>query len=244
VLLLVLTFTAGWTDAIAFGELGHVFASFMSGNLLFVGLSAVRGERGTLMRASVALVSFALGAFLCELVVGRAPVHRTRSAWLGRLAACFALDAAVLAGFAIAAVLTGDPKVHSNAQVALLALAAFGMGPVGILVGAFEVPGVLANALTGTVLQVSKRVAQNVARREPTHPLRTTTLLALCSTYVLAAAAVTLSRGWAGRAFVPAATLTSTVLLLLGSRRPLTTGRVRPLDVRGAGSRATRGPSH
>ncbi len=218
-LLLLLTFAAGWTDATAYAELGHSFASFMSGNLLFFGLSLIRREGGLLLRTTVALVSFIAGAFACEVVLGRGPVRRTRRAWLGTLAACLGLDAMVLAGLAIASVATGgDPEAHPAAQVACLAIAAFAMGPVGILVGSLGVPGVVAGALTGTILQVAKRFAENVRRREPTHPLRTHVLLALCFNYVVAAVVFTVSRPWVGRVFVPAATLVVVVLLLLRSR--------------------------
>ncbi len=217
-LLLLLTFTAGWMDAIAYVELGHVFTSFMSGNLLFLGLSAVHGERPLLLRTTVALVSFTGGAFLGALFLGSGPARRTRGAWLGTLAAYMALDGVGLACFGIASASSGDTAAHPAAQLALVAVAAFTMGPVGIAVGALGVPGVVASALTGTLLQLAQRFGEDFTRRERTNPLRTTLLLALCLTYATAAALVTLGRGWTGRVFVPAAILAVVALVLFASR--------------------------
>src|SRR5271166_2176735 len=83
--LLLLTFTAGWVDALSYDRLGHVFSSFMTGNILFLGLSAVRGERAFVARGIMALGVFIAGALLGTLVLGRAPQRQSRSMWLGTL---------------------------------------------------------------------------------------------------------------------------------------------------------------
>lgn len=218
-ILLLLTFTAGWTDALTYVGLGHVFASFMSGNFLFLGLSAVHGERGLLLRACVALGSFAIGAFLGALVLRKGLACRTRHAWLGMLARYFAVEAAALLAFGIVWLCTGDPPTPSALQIGLLALAAVTMGALGIAVGELELPGISANAVTGTFLQVPKHLAERVAGKQPTHPLKGHILFALCVTYVMAAIAVTVTHAWAGRVFVPAAAFLVVVVVLLGARR-------------------------
>src|SRR5258708_26627867 len=54
--LLTLTLAAGWTDALCYLILDRVFASFMTGNLLFVGLSLAQRNTALLLRAGVAAV--------------------------------------------------------------------------------------------------------------------------------------------------------------------------------------------
>ena len=45
-LIVLLTLTAAWIDMLSYPSLGRVFASFMTGNLLFIGLGAVQGNSG------------------------------------------------------------------------------------------------------------------------------------------------------------------------------------------------------
>src|SRR5258708_17563577 len=56
--LLTLTLAAGWTDALCYLILDRVFASFMTGNLLFVGLSLAQRNTALLVRAGVAGLVF------------------------------------------------------------------------------------------------------------------------------------------------------------------------------------------
>src|SRR4051794_41910037 len=61
-LLLGLTGAAGAIDALSFVHLGKVFTSFMSGNVLFLGLGAGDANGGLVIRAGGALAGFAAGA--------------------------------------------------------------------------------------------------------------------------------------------------------------------------------------
>src|SRR5215218_4324711 len=56
-----ITAAAGWLDTLAFLHLGKVFISFMSGNLLFVGIGAGNGDGGLLLRAGAVLAAFVVG---------------------------------------------------------------------------------------------------------------------------------------------------------------------------------------
>ena len=69
VLLLILTLAAGWTDAVCYFSVGGVWASIMSGNILFVGLSIVTRNTALLTRAGVAVLLFLVSclAALCEI---------------------------------------------------------------------------------------------------------------------------------------------------------------------------------
>src|SRR5215207_6570922 len=61
VFLVGITAAAGWLDALAFLHLGKVFISFMSGNLLFVGIGAGNGDGGLVLRAGLVLAAFLFG---------------------------------------------------------------------------------------------------------------------------------------------------------------------------------------
>jgi uncharacterized membrane protein YoaK (UPF0700 family) len=221
--LLLLTFSAGWVDALSYHRLGHVFSSFMTGNILFVGLSAVRGERALLVRALVALTAFVAGASLGTFVLGRVSPRQTRRIWLGTLACYLSAAWLILLGFAVAWQLVGDVPTNRDAQIALLSVAALAMGAQGALVDALRIPGVISDALTGTVLQLAKRFAERIDKKEPSHPLSTSLLLGLCLAYGTAAAAVTLAMSWPALPFVPVVA-TAVVILTLSISR----GRAEP----------------
>ena len=55
-LMLLLTLNAAWIDMLSYLSLGRVFASFMTGNFLFIGLGVAQGNGGLLIRALVAVV--------------------------------------------------------------------------------------------------------------------------------------------------------------------------------------------
>src|SRR5438132_14368915 len=80
-LLLLLTLTAAWIDMLSYLSLGRVFAAFMTGNFLFVGLGVVQGNSGLVLRAPVAvllcLVAVAWGWFY----LGRHPQYQSGRAW-------------------------------------------------------------------------------------------------------------------------------------------------------------------
>src|SRR5260221_599903 len=68
-LLLLLTLTAAWIDMLSYLSLGRVFASFMTGNILFIGLGVAQGNSGLLIRALVAVLVALTSAFILTPVV-------------------------------------------------------------------------------------------------------------------------------------------------------------------------------
>src|SRR5918999_3254519 len=70
IFLIGLTAAAGWLDALAFLHLGKVFVSFMSGNLLFLGIGAGTGDGGLTARAGAVLAAFLLGSAVGALLTG------------------------------------------------------------------------------------------------------------------------------------------------------------------------------
>ena len=220
-LVLLLTFAAGWTDALSYLKLDKVFASFMTGNLLFVGIALMQGNGALLVRAALALVIFLGGVALGSIFLGRAPQRQTPRAWHGTLARYLSLEGVLLLVFAIVWAISGDPSTQAATQIVLLGIAACAMGVQGALIGAFAIPDVVSVALTGTLLLLGQRLAQASGRQGRDQPGGTTApfLLALLLSYTLAAIVVTVALPFIGTVFVPCVVVLLTVLLLLMPER-------------------------
>ena len=149
-LLLLLTSAAGWTDVLCYLAVGRVFASFMTGNILFVGISIAQGNRALLVRAVVAILLLFVGITLGSLYLQRLPARQTLEGWRRTLVRYLAVEGGVLLAFALLWSLVGNLAQRPTAQVGLLGVAAFAMGLQGALVGAFNIPSVVTVALTGT----------------------------------------------------------------------------------------------
>src|SRR5258708_32894554 len=80
-LLLLLTLNAAWIDMLSYLFLGRVFASFMTGNFLFIGLAVVQGNSGLLIRALVAVLVFLVGVAFGSFCLERAPQHQSGTPW-------------------------------------------------------------------------------------------------------------------------------------------------------------------
>lgn len=147
-LLLALTAAAGWSDALSYAALGHVFTANMTGNLVLLGLALGRIEGTAVERSAVALAGFAAGALLGALVT-RGPL---RGPWPPSVTAALGIEAAMLAAFA-AVWLTG------TAVDALIALSALGMGVQSAAIRRLDVPGVATTFVTGTITSLMAGLA-------------------------------------------------------------------------------------
>src|SRR5215207_5636190 len=105
VFLVGITAAAGWLDALAFLHLGKVFISFMSGNLLFVGIGAGDGDGGLVVRAGAVLAAFLIGTAAGARLTGSRLVPGTRSS----LHRTLLIEAGLLAAFALLWDATGRP---------------------------------------------------------------------------------------------------------------------------------------
>ena len=165
VLILLLTMNAGWTDLVAYLFLSKVFASFMTGNILFIGLALAQANFGLLERAAIALLLNFVGVTIGALIIHRAPLRRTTRRWRNRIMITLLIEWIFLLAFAFVWFMTSNLTQQNTAQIVLLGLAAFGMGIQGAVVIAFEFPGVVANAMTGVVLVLGQRVGKGIAGR-------------------------------------------------------------------------------
>jgi uncharacterized membrane protein YoaK (UPF0700 family) len=200
-----LTAAAGWLDALAFLYLGKVFLSFMSGNLLFVGIAAGTGDGGLLLHGGVALAAFLIGTAVGARMTGselspgapRSPMTRTLQ-----------VEGALLAAFAVLWLATGTPADHPALSVLLIVVGAAAMGVQASVALALHVPNVATVAMTATLAQLAalfqwRREGAAVVARTPEAPL----MLALCLTYVIAAVLVGIVPQSPAMAFGPVALL-------------------------------------
>ena len=167
--ILLLTLNAGWTDMLAYLFLGHVFASFLTGNILFIGLGLAQGTRGLLLRALAAVlasfVGITVGTFFLErgsFFLERGSQRQTAQAWCIPLVRTLLMEWLLFLAFAIIWCVTSPLSRQAGVQILLLCLLALGMGIQGALVQAFNFPGVVANALTGTMLTLGQRLAEGI----------------------------------------------------------------------------------
>ncbi len=209
VLLLLFTGIAGWVDALGYLGLGHVFTSFMSGNVVFLGLALAQGDVGLLVRSVAALVTFLVGAALGAWIVGREPFH---AAWSGAGTRALVVEWVVLLLLAIGWLLIGTPSMTGSGQLLLIGLAAFAMGILGAVVQALSVQGIAAIALTGTLLALGKRLVYTMRHEAlPATTVGMGLLIALCLAYSISAVVVALLLRW-----LPFASIVPVVGLTIG----------------------------
>ncbi|HEX4733048.1 MAG TPA: DUF1275 family protein [Thermoleophilaceae bacterium] len=209
-----LTATAGTLDALAFLNLGKVFNSFQSGNVLFLGLGAGGGDGGLVVRAAAVLVAFVAGAAVGARLIG-ARLRPGASRAEGRI---LTLEAALLAVFAALWLVIGTPSDHPAGRLVLLALGAGAMGVQAALSLALKIPNVVTVALTATLAFAGQRLGDT--EREPDAGLPPMGLLVgVCATYAICAFVVALLPEAPALALAPLVLLTAAVSVDLGSRR-------------------------
>jgi uncharacterized membrane protein YoaK (UPF0700 family) len=220
-LLVPLTLAAGWTDALSYLAIGRVFASFVTGNILFVGLSIAQGNTPLLVRACTAVLLLLVGITLGSLYLQTLPARQPMESWRRTLARYLLVEGLVLLAFAVVWLLTGNLAQQPAVQVVLLGIGALGMGLQGALIGAFNILDVNTVALTGTELLLGIRLAQRIGRQSVDQPAGTRApfLLMLMLSYTLAALVVALTMPWVGMAFIPCLLVAAAVLVLLVTQR-------------------------
>src|SRR5260221_8638199 len=166
-LLLLLTLNAAWIDMLSFLSLGRVFASFMTGNMLFIGLGVAQGNSGLVIRALVAVLVFLVGVAFGSFCLARAPQQQSGTAWHHTFARYLLIEWLLLLVYAIIWRVTSNLSQQGGVQILLLCLAALGMGMQGALVLLFNIPGVVADALTGTFITLRQSLAQGLGHRGP-----------------------------------------------------------------------------
>jgi uncharacterized membrane protein YoaK (UPF0700 family) len=187
VLLIGLTAAAGWLDALAWLYLGKVFLSFMSGNLLFLGIGAGTGNGGQVAHAGVALGTFLLATAAGGALAG----SRLRADETSRsLVRTLSIEVVLLAAFAVVWVAGGNPLDHAGLTYALLAIGAAAMGLQAAVAVALHVPNVATVAMTATLAQSAALLGWRAREGRAAADAGTPALwlmVTLCAVYLLAA---------------------------------------------------------
>jgi uncharacterized membrane protein YoaK (UPF0700 family) len=224
-LILLLTLTAAWIDMLSYLSLGRVFASFMTGNLLFIGLGVAQGNSGLLIRALVVVLVFLVGVTFGSFCLERAPQRQTEPAWHKTFARYLLIEWLLLLVYAIIWQVTSNLNQQAGVQILLLCVAALGMGIQGALVWAFKIPGVVADALTATLITLGQRLAQDLGHRGPeSQEWRWSGmfLALLCLIYVASALVVALTSAFMLTSVVPVIVVTIAIFALLVPSRQAT----------------------
>lgn len=217
-LLLLLTLTAAWIDMLSYLSLGRVFASFMTGNFLFIGLGVAQGNSGLLIRALVAVLVFLVGVTFGSFCLGRAPQQQTGPAWHNTFVRYLLMEWLLLLVYAIIWRVTSNLSQQAGVQILLLCVAALGMGIQGALVWAFKIPGVVADALTATLITLGQRLAQGLSHQGLESQERgwsSMFLALLCLIYVASALVVALTSAFILTPVVPVIIVTIVIVALL-----------------------------
>jgi uncharacterized membrane protein YoaK (UPF0700 family) len=155
VLLVALTFASGAVDAIAFLGLDKVFSTFMTGNLVFLGLGIAGAPDPDPLR-----VLSALGGFAAGVVVAVRIVKPTKGSgiWPSRvtvaLAAATPAQIAFLAGWILT---SGRPSATEGDVLIGLSALAFGMHSGAVM--SLDVKGVFTTAATATLIMLASEEA-------------------------------------------------------------------------------------
>jgi len=145
-MLMLLTLAAASVDAISYLGLGHVFTAMMTGNTVLLGLALAQGEVLAAVRSILALIGFAIGAFVGAIIVER---ESYPPEWPAAVTAALAFETIILAIFA--ANFTLLDSIHGGMIFLLIVLSAFAMGIQSAAVRRLGVPGIATTYITGTL---------------------------------------------------------------------------------------------
>jgi uncharacterized membrane protein YoaK (UPF0700 family) len=186
----LLTIGSAATDVACFTRLGSVFASVMTSNIVFLGLSAAQHSGKLAIRAGIGVAAYVVGVAAASRL-GRTgqrtgdpdgaggaggPGERPWSPWI---AATLISETVLLAVFTIGWESTGA-RPAGGAQLLLLALAALAMGMQSGVVAVMGLAGVSTTYLTGTLTTLIDSVA-SPRPRQGGNGRRVATLCALAT---------------------------------------------------------------
>jgi uncharacterized membrane protein YoaK (UPF0700 family) len=166
----LLTIGTAATDVACFTRLGSVFASVMTSNLVFLGLSAARHSGALAARSGVAVAAYVIGVAAASRLAradqrAGAPVDPAGPArpggparpadsggqpWSAWIASTLLVEIVLLAAFTAGWEITGTTP-EGGAQLLLLVAAAVAMGIQSGVVAVLGIAGVSTTYLTGTL---------------------------------------------------------------------------------------------
>jgi uncharacterized membrane protein YoaK (UPF0700 family) len=212
---------AGSLDALTFIYLGKVFASFQSGNVLFLGIGAGEPNGGLVVRAATVLVAFTIGTAAGARLVG---VRLSPDAPPRAELRIVGVEAALLALFAVVWLAIGNPTDHAVLRVVLLALGGAAMGIQVALAMALHIPNIVTVAVTATLARLGQLAGARPRTHDADEP-STSLLAGLPATYAACALVVALLPAEPALALAPVVLLTAGVVIDVVQERPAKLGR-------------------
>jgi uncharacterized membrane protein YoaK (UPF0700 family) len=203
-LLVMLGLVTGATDATAFERLGHVFASVITGNLILLGVSAVKGDGQAALFAGSALCGYGIGVVLAAPRGGQPD-----RVWPPSATLALAFDLVLLLAFAVGWEVIGSHPGRAI-QVLLLVAVSAAMGVQSTAVrrlGSMSTT-YLTSTLTG-LLESLRRW-----RWDESHARSLGILVSALCGAAAATALILHARRW-----VPALQVVPIVVVILSSRR-------------------------
>jgi uncharacterized membrane protein YoaK (UPF0700 family) len=157
-----LAFGTGVMDVASFTQLGGVFSSVMTGNLVLLGLAAARPSGELAAHTALAFAGYVTGAALGTWIAG--PPRSREQMWPVAVTLTLVVELAVMGAFS-----TGWELTHAQPtggpQLVLLAVATLGMGLQSAAVRRLD-PSVSTTYLTGVVASlVAKQRSRHIDYR-------------------------------------------------------------------------------
>jgi uncharacterized membrane protein YoaK (UPF0700 family) len=205
-LLILLALATGATNAAAFEQLGHVFASVITGNLVLLGVGVVAGDHHLTLFAGCALAGYSIGVLLGAPRRKQTPPE---TGWPRGARAALATELLLLVVFAIGWELACTHPSEAW-HVSLVTVAAAAMGVQSTAVRRFG--QISTTYLTSTLTALLEDLR---ARRRSPEQLRSVGILAMALVGAGAATALVLH----APRVVPVLALVPVAVVILGSRR-------------------------
>ncbi|WGX96002.1 YoaK family protein [Nocardioides sp. L-11A] len=207
-LAVLLCLTSGSLDAISFLALGEVFASVMTGNVVFSGIALVSGDGAVLLACALALCSYVAGVVVGSRLAASPGAEVEGQHWPPGVTRALRCQLGLMLLLCLGWVLA-DPAAHDEARLALLAGSAGAMGIQGAAVRRLGVT-VSTTYMTGALTTVIESVALGKGL-PPGERAAALGLVLLCVGAAIGALAVT-EASWPSY-LVPATFLALTLLM-------------------------------
>lgn len=146
-LLLGLTLTAGYMDAVSYLGLNGAFTANMTGNLVLLGMAAGQAAGDRALGSGISFAGFALGVAFGGRVLGH---EEGQGAWRPHITTVLIIELVVLVLFTIGWVVLQNMASDVGRDI-LIALAAIAMGLQSSAGRGLGVAGVSTTYVTGTV---------------------------------------------------------------------------------------------
>ncbi|MBS0432562.1 MAG: DUF1275 domain-containing protein [Proteobacteria bacterium] len=164
-LLVLLAAVGGCLDGLSYLRLDHVFTANMTGNTVLLALALGQRDWPHALRALLAVFGYVLGVAGGALLV---ELQRGVGHWPHSITRAFALEAGVLAVFAMVSVLFAPPP-HTPLRDVLIILSGLAMGVQSAAVRGLQVSGVATTFITGTITSLVARLTHWAADIEIRH---------------------------------------------------------------------------